>query len=34
MARIIEFYIPVRHKPKGKCVRECGKVIIFPVRAA
>ncbi len=34
MARIIEFYIPARYKPKSKCVRECGKLIMFPARAA
>jgi hypothetical protein len=36
MARIIEFYIPARHKPKTKWVQssECGKLIVFPARAA
>lgn len=36
MARIIEFYIPARCKPKTKWVRasERGKLIMFPARAA
>lgn len=36
MARIIEFYIPVRYKTETKWVRpsERGKLIVFPARAA
>lgn len=36
MARVIEFYVPARYKPKTKWVRpsERGKLIMFRGRAA